>query len=141
MSARTARRGERGAALVVALFVLVVLAAFGAFAFRINMTQQHDATLDIQELRATAALDAGIEYAAARLLAAPGNNCASLAPVPVGGFTVRFGFAGATPCSWTPYQVNGVTVNIYTLNLETTVGAYGTPEFVARRALTVRIVG
>jgi hypothetical protein len=37
--------------------------------------------------------------------------------------------------------VNGVTVNVYTLNLESSTGVYGTPEFVARRALGVRIVG
>ena len=38
-----ASRGQRGFALIGALFVLVVVAALGAFAVRINMTQQHDA--------------------------------------------------------------------------------------------------
>ena len=144
MSARTARHAQSGSALIVALFVLVVLAALGAFAVRINMAQQHVASLDLQELRAQAALNAGIEYAAARLLSAPGDNCGALAPLPnlVGGFTVSFVFVGATPpCSWISYQVNGVTVNVYTVNLESSAGAYGTPEFVARRARAVRIVG
>jgi MSHA biogenesis protein MshP len=141
MSPAFTPRAQRGAALIVALFVLVVLAAMGAFAVRVNMMQQHDATLDLQEERAQAALNAGIEYAAAQLLASPANNCATLAPLPnfVGGFTVRF--VGATPCSLVQYQVNGVTVNVYTVNLESTQGAYGAPEFVARQALGVRIIG
>jgi len=46
-----ASHGQRGFALIGALFVLVVVAALGAFAVRINMTQQHDADLDLQQLR------------------------------------------------------------------------------------------
>jgi hypothetical protein len=73
---------------------LVVLAALGAFAVRINMTinmtQQHSNTLDLQELRAQAALQAGLEYAAARL--AGGGNCNRVRNIPgmPGNFTVTF---------------------------------------------------
>ena len=72
-------REQRGFALIGALFLLVVLAALGAFAVRINMTQRHAADLDLQELRAEAALNAGVEYAAARLLAPGVDNCGNLA--------------------------------------------------------------
>ncbi len=135
MSAASSRRGQSGAALIVALFVLVVLAALGAFAVRINMTQQHDAELDLQEQRAQAALNTGIEFAAARLLAGAGDNCPSLAPLPdlLGDFTVTF-----NACARVQYQVNTVTVNVYTVTLVSTHGVYGTPEFVARNA-TVRV--
>lgn len=131
------KTGQRGFALIGALFVLVVLAALGAFAVRINMTQQHDADLDLQELRAQAALNTGIEYAAGRLLA-PAANCGNLANLNnlVGGFVVTF-----SACARTQYQVNGVTVNVYTVTLSSTRGTYGTPEFVARQAAGVRIVG
>lgn len=138
---KAARRDQRGTALIVALFVLVVLAAMGAFAVRMNMTQQHNADLDLQEQRAQAALNAGIEYAAARLLAGAGDNCGTLAPIAnlPGGFSVTF--IGATPCSMTPYVVNLASLRVYTVNIEASRGAYGTPEFVLRRAIGVRIVG
>jgi MSHA biogenesis protein MshP len=69
-----AARKQRGFALVAALFVLVVLAALGAFAVRMNMTQQYDADLDLQHVRAEAALNAGIEFAPTRLLASAATN-------------------------------------------------------------------
>ena len=126
-------RAQGGLALIGALFVLVVLAALGAFAVRIDMTQQHAAELELQELRARAALDAGVEYAAARLLASSANNCGTLANFNnyfVGGFSVTFGCALLQPRP----QVNGVTVNLYTVNVTASQGVYGTPDFVSRTA-------
>jgi MSHA biogenesis protein MshP len=127
-------REQRGFALVGALFVLVILAALGAFAVRMNMTQQHATDLELQEQRAQAALHAGIEYAAARLLG--GGNCASLAPLPnlPGGFNVTFD----PNCGPTPHQVNANTINVFTVTVTATLGAYGTPDFVSR-TVSVRV--
>jgi len=127
-----ARRHERGFALIGALFLLVVLAALGAFAVRINMTQRHSSTLELQEMRAQAALQAGLEYAAARL--APGVPCNSVQNIPglPGNFTVTF-----TNCVSRSY--NGNTVFIYTFQeIAATSGAYGTPEYVRRSLRNVR---
>lgn len=125
---------QRGFALVAALFLLVVLAMLGAFAVRMNMTQRHASDLELQELRAQAALSSYIEYAAARLLVPGVNNCGNLVNLPVDGFAVRFDqCVVASPTS------NGVAVNIYTIDLTASRGAYGTPEFVQRRAVGVRI--
>jgi MSHA biogenesis protein MshP len=134
MSIRTVRR-ERGFALIGALFLLVVLAAFGAFAVRISMTQRHASTLELQELRAQAALQAGIEYAAARLT--PGGLCNRVQNIPAAGlpgnFTVTF-----TNCVRQGY--NGNTVFVYTFSeIAATSGVYGTPEYVRRSARNVRI--
>ena len=134
MSVRRAR-GERGFALVGAVFLLVVVAALGAFAVRINMTQRHASTLELQELRAQAALQSGIDYAAARLLAT--GNCARVRNIPgmPGNFAVTF-----ANCIARPYVINGVVVTIYTLDVTATSGAaYGTPEFVVRTARGVRV--
>ena len=134
MKARTPHR-ERGFALIAALFLLVVLAALGAFAVRINMTQRHTSTLELQELRAQAALQAGIEYAAARLLAT--SNCSQVRDIPgmPGNFAV--GFAN---CNAQPYDINGVSVTIFTFDVTaTSAAAYGTPEFVVRTARAVRV--
>jgi MSHA biogenesis protein MshP len=132
MSVRTARR-ERGFALIGALFLLVVLAALGAFAVRISMTQRHASTLELQELRAQAALQAGIEYAAARLT--PGSLCNRVQNIPglPGNFTVTF-----TNCVRQGY--NGNTVFVYTFQeIAATSGVYGTPEYVRRSVRNVRI--
>jgi MSHA biogenesis protein MshP len=127
-----APRKHRGFALIGALFVLVVLAALGAFAVRINMTQQHDADLELQQLRAEAAFNSGVEYGATSLLA-PGGNCGSLANLNISGYAVTFG-----PCVNVPYVMNGVAVNVYTVTVTSSRGVYGAPEFVARTS-TVRV--
>ena len=132
MSAR-ASRGERGFALIGAVFLLVVLAALGAFAARINMSQRHASTLELQELRAQAALRAGLEYAAARLT--PGVACNRVQNIPglPGNFTVTF-----TNCVRQGY--NGNTVFVYTFaEIAATSGVYGTPEYVRRSVRNVRI--
>lgn len=135
MSVCTIQR-ERGFALVGALFLLVVLAALGAFAVRINMQQRHASTLELRELRAQAALEAGLEYAASRL--ASGGNCNRVRNVPglPGNFTVTF-----TSCvRQGPYIINANTVFIYTFQeVAATSGVYGTPEYVRREARNVRV--
>jgi MSHA biogenesis protein MshP len=129
--------GTRGFALIGALFLLVVLAALGAFAVRINMTQRHTTTLEVQELRAQAALRAGIEYAASRLT--PGSNCSrvqDIAGLP-GGFTVTF----VNCVAQGPYTINGNTVWVYQFSQVTaTSGVYGRPDYVRRTANAVRII-
>lgn len=122
------RRKHRGFALIAALFVLVVLALLGTFAVRMTMTQQHDADLDLQQLRADAALSSGVEFAATRLLA-PGG-CGNVAnPLNVGGYVVTF-----DACATAPYTVNGNPVTLYTVTATSARGVYGTPEFVSRTA-------
>lgn len=121
------RRSQHGFALIGAIFLLVVLAALGTFAVRVNMKQQHSTDLELEGLRAQAALNSGVEYAAARLLA-PGANCGNLANLAnLLGYAVTF-----NGCVRVQYVVNGVTVNIYTVTLTSSRGVYGTPEFVAR---------
>lgn len=134
MSVRAAHR-ERGFALIAALFLLVVLAALGAFAVHINMTQRHTSTLELQELRAQAALQSGIDYAASRLLATGDCNRVRDIPDMPGNFAVTF-----ANCIGRDYGINGVTVTIYTLDVTARSGAaYGTPEFVVRAARDVRV--
>jgi MSHA biogenesis protein MshP len=134
MIVRTVRR-ERGFALIGALLLVVMLAALGVFAVRINMTQRHASTLELQELRAQAALQAGIEYAAARLT--PGGLCNRVQNIPAanlpGNFAVTF-----TNCVRQGY--NGNTVFVYTFQeIAATSGVYGTPEYVRRSVRNVRI--
>lgn len=118
---------QGGFALIAALFVLVVLAALGAFAVRANVTRQNATDLELSTARADSALHTGVEYAAARLT--PPNNCAALPPalnLPT-GFTVTF-----DQCVATSYTVDSATVNVFTVDLTAAQGAYGAPAFVSR---------
>jgi len=127
---------QRGFALVSAVFLLVVIAGLGAFAVSINANQQHSADLDLAMVRAEAAAQSGIEYAAARLLTPnscnPGVNGESL-PLPQ-GYNVILQCDSLTPAP----VVNTVVVNVFFVTATATRGQYGSPEFVSRQR-TVRI--
>ena len=65
------RRRERGFAIVGAFFLVVILGALGLYLARITAQNQAGSALDIQGARAYQAANAGIEWAAARLLLEP----------------------------------------------------------------------
>jgi MSHA biogenesis protein MshP len=58
----------RGFAIVSAIFILVVLAALGAFIVNISTSQQIGSALDVQGVRAYQAARAGIEWGMYRVL-------------------------------------------------------------------------
>lgn len=59
---RSGIRRTRGFAIVSAIFILVVLAALGAFIVNISTTQHIGSALDVQGVRAYQAARAGIEW-------------------------------------------------------------------------------
>ena len=59
---RSAAKRMRGFALVSAIFILVVLAALGAFMVNISTNQHIGSALDVQGVRAYHAARAGIEW-------------------------------------------------------------------------------
>jgi MSHA biogenesis protein MshP len=124
---------SRGFALIAALFLLVVVAALGTFSVRVYMSQQSNADLELAGARADAALQAGIQYAAARLLS--GNGCNSLTnPLTLPqNFTVTFLGCGTVPVANTP------PVTVFSIQVTATHGQYGTPDFVSRQRI-VRIL-
>ena len=81
----------RGFAIVSAIFILVVLAALGAFILNISSSQQIGSALDVQGVRAYQAARAGIEWGLYRQLQ-NGSCAATTSFVPAGatlaGFTV-----------------------------------------------------
>jgi MSHA biogenesis protein MshP len=134
-----ARRQAGGFALVAALFLLIVVATLGAFAVQINSSQLAGADLELATVRAEAALDAGIQYAAARLLAT--NNCNSLSgllPQPPLSLPQNFSVAFSA-CQQLPNPVaNTPAVTVFSVSAIATRGQYGSPDFVSRQR-TVRI--
>lgn len=124
-------RGNRGFALLAAIFVLLVLAALAAFSFAIGLNQQQTASYDLLIARAQAAADSGLEFGANRAL--KGGACAgstSLTPNAVGlsGFTVT------VTCQASPslHRIGAQSYPAYILTATARRGNYGSADFVSR---------
>jgi MSHA biogenesis protein MshP len=125
-----ARRNEQGFTLVAALFLIVVIAALGAFAVRIGAGQQQTVNLGLLGARALAAAESGIEWGAFRAL--NGGSCVpstilNLTEGGLNGFTVTVG------CGSTDHTEGVATVTVYRFDVLAQAGTYGTPDFVSRR--------
>jgi MSHA biogenesis protein MshP len=139
LAARPSGRAERqaGFSLVAAIFLIVVLAALGAFAVQVAMAQYQNANIEFLEARAQAATEAGIEYGANLALYRVPATC-------LGGKTLNLtqgalkGFVVTVSCTATQHQIysgSPATPNpytVYTLAATASYGAYGKPDYVAR---------
>jgi MSHA biogenesis protein MshP len=121
-------RTARGFALIPALFLIVVLAALAAVAIRVGTGQQQAVTMALEEARALAAAQAGIEWGAFQ----SGNGaCAAsttlnLTEAALNGFTV------IVTCVGTTFTNGAATSASYVLKSTATTGTYGQPGFVHR---------
>jgi len=137
---------QRGFSLVSAIFLLVVIAALGAFSLTLSSTQLQSAALDVQGSRAYQAARAGIEWGAFQVRQAPA--AAFAASCRAGGTAQAFA-AGALANTLAPFTVNvgcvsvsavegGATIWIYTITSTATRGTPGGPDYVERQ-LQVKI--
>lgn len=136
----TIYRMQRGFSLVTAIFLLVVIAALGAFAVTISTSQQQSAALDVLGARAYHAARAGIEWGAYQVLpnsAVVGGfaaNCragATSAVVAMPGTLA--GFTVTVQCNSAAVSEAAATVNIYQLTSTATQGVVATPTYVERQ--------
>lgn len=136
---KTIRKTQRGFSLVSAIFLLVVIAALGAFALTLSSTQQQSAALDVVGARAYQASRAGVEWGAYQVLQAPGaafatacraaptNQALAALPGTLAGFAVTVG------CVATVHDEAGVARTVYQLTSTATLGAVATPDYVERQ--------
>jgi hypothetical protein len=122
-------RKQGGSALIAALFLIIVVAAFGVFALRIGVNQQQTASLGLLASRGSAAAFSGLEYGANRAL---NNQCVALTllPVKIDDFTVTVVCSGPTN-----HTIGLGTYQVYDLTSTAVHGVYGTPDFVQRTRL------
>lgn len=116
------RRVHQGFAAIAAVFLLVVLAALGAYMVSFSNTQQLTSAQDMQGTRAYWAARAGLEWGIASSVAA----CPPAAPP----FAVD-AFSVTVDCTVTPY-VDGDSINIFQLTATATQGAVGNVGYVER---------
>jgi len=123
------RLARRGFALVPALFLIVVLAALAVIAVRIGTSQQQTVTMSLEESRALAAAQAGIEWGAYESLNAgncPASTTLSLTEGALAGFTVT------VTCTATTFANGAATASSYVLKSTAIIGIYGEPGYVRR---------
>lgn len=131
---------QAGFSLVAAVFLIVVLAALGAFVVQLAMSQYQSANLELLEARAQAAAEAGIEYGANLVLQTPPAICINPNSYPfVLTQGALKGFAVTVTCTPTTHQVYSGTPPaaknyvVYSLAATASSGIYGRPDYVARR--------
>jgi MSHA biogenesis protein MshP len=119
-----AHPAQLGFAAIAAVFLVVILAALGAFMVSFSNTQHLTAAQDIQGSRAYWAARAGLEWAIASTGPAA---CGATTPTPpVDGFTLTI------TCSATPYTDGGVTLTVFQFTSVASSGTAGTPGRVER---------
>lgn len=135
-------RLQDGFSLVSAIFLLVVIAALGAFAVTLSTTQQQSSALDVLGSRAYQASRAGIEWAAYQV-ANSASNAAAAAPCATNFAQGSLGgtltpFAVAVNCSTASHVEGTSTIWIYDVSSVAKAGTLGDPDYV-ERAISVKM--
>lgn len=131
MSMMTRHRNQQGYTLVNALFILVVLAALGAFMVTMSGVQSRTPVLALQGARAYQAAQAGIEWGIAQSAA---GVCAANSTFVVEGFAVT------VACTAVPVSEGTTIYSVYEISARAEMGSYGSPEYVSRR-IEARVTG
>jgi MSHA biogenesis protein MshP len=127
-----ARRAARGFALLAAIFLLVVLAALGAFAVRLTVFQAQMGTSGLRAAQAYQAARSGVEWA--RYRAVNGGVCAAATLALTEGGTA--GFNVTVNCRQLSYVEGATTFRVFLLDVRASSGAYGSADYVSRRIQT-----
>jgi len=120
---------QRGASLVTAIFLIVVLASLGAFAVRLMAVQQQTTAAAIRATQAMMAAQSGIDWAAHRALNGGTCTAATLALTEAGAT----GYSVSVACTQSTHTEAGATINVYSIEALAQSGVYGGPDYVSRR--------
>jgi MSHA biogenesis protein MshP len=127
-------RYQQGFLLPAAIFILVILAALGAYALNITSIQQATSTQDVQGARAYQAARAGVEWAAYQVLS-PGTTV--LANCPASPSTIAVdNFSVVVSCTRSAdYFEQGAdhTIAIYEVTATASFGTTGTTGYIERQ--------
>lgn len=129
-------RSQQGFAAIAAIFLVVVLAALGAFMLTFSNTQQLTAAQDMQGTRAYWAARAGLEWGVAGVFAQPSAtaNCvAASQTLPGGAVTFDGGFTVVVSCTRQVFVEAGVDKKIFQFtSVASSAGGAGSLGFVER---------
>ena len=126
---------QRGFSLVSAIFLLVVIAALGAFAVTVSNSQHQSDAMDVMGKRAYQAARAGVEWGIYEIItnhACPTSSTITLTDPYLSSFTVSVNCTSVSAVDQTP-------VTIYTFTSTASFGSTpGAPDYF-NRSLTVNI--
>lgn len=122
------RLPQQGFALIPALFLIVVLGALALVAIRISTSQQQAVTMALQEQRALAAAQSGIEWGAYQ---SENGSCAASTTLNLTEAALN-GFSVIVTCAATSFVNGAATSTSYVLKSTATTGTYGQPGYVHR---------
>jgi len=122
-------RRQRGFALIVAIFLLVVLSSLGVYIVRVSAVQHQTVNVALLGTRAFEAARTGIEWGAFQALDSGACTTTTL-NLTEGGLN---GFDVDVSCTTSSHTETGNTYNLYVINVEARTGVYGTPDYVSRR--------
>lgn len=133
----TSRRADAGFVLPTAIFLLVILAALGAYMVTLSRTSHISSALDVQGARAYQAARAGIEWAAWQVVD-PQNLQPVPTPCPASPTTLTLGgtlaaFTVEVRCTRTLETDGAENLAIYQIVSTATSGAADELDFVERQ--------
>jgi MSHA biogenesis protein MshP len=126
---------QRGFSIVSAIFLVVILAALGAFMVSLSSTQHTTSALDVKGARAYQAARAGIEWAAYQgIKNAAAFGCATAGP---SNDTISFpgdlaSFTTTVACASATHDEGGNTVRVYSITSTARSGVVGSIHYVER---------
>lgn len=127
---------ERGASIVAAIFLLLLLGGLAALMATFSSTQQATSTQDLLGSRAYQAARAGLEWGVYRAL--QNNTCTGTANLPALADDLRQ-FTVVVQCTSIPADEivttdqSSATVTVYHIVSVATSGVLGTPYYIERR--------
>lgn len=127
-------RVQRGMSLVVALFVVVVLALLAAFAVNLGTSQRESANLRLAASRAAIAARAGTEWAGTRALV--NHSCVASRVLNLTQGALN-GISVTVNCTATTHTESATTYHVYDVTAFAQYGRFGGAEYASKR-LTAR---
>jgi MSHA biogenesis protein MshP len=124
------RSRQRGMSLVVAIFLIVIIALLAAFAVSMGTASRNNANLQLSVDRAVAAARAGTEWAAYRALVQ--NACAANTTLNLAQSALR-GFRVTVSCVRTNHTEGPVTYAVFDVSSFAQLGNFGAANYVSRR--------
>jgi MSHA biogenesis protein MshP len=120
-------RRQSGFTILSALFLLVVLAALGAYMVRLSTAQHLSTALTVNASRAYYAAYSGMEWAAFRI-----RSLTACPTVPT-SFAVEGYTVSLTACSKETVTEGAANYGVYDVSVQATRGSFGDSDYVRRR--------
>ena len=135
MRSHKTARGQRGFTLVMAIFIIVILATLMGYMVSLSGTNRATSVLALQGARAYEGARSGIEWGIQQAFTTPATMCSAA------GTTTTFPLSGpgltdfsvTVTCDATTHIEKTITLTVYHLVALAEYSNYGLPDYVSRQ--------